>query len=66
MRVEDVAGDWPGRYYSPRHEMPAYSRNEASQSASMTWREISAMFTRHIIGCRLTRKKRGAKTWRMR
>ena len=40
--MEDMAGNSPGRYYSPRHRIPCNSRKEVSKCVSMTWRAMSA------------------------
>jgi len=37
MRVDDVAGNGPGIYCSPRHRMPFNSRNEGSKRVLATW-----------------------------
>ena len=42
LPLEDVVGNEPGRYYSPRHMVPFNSRNEGSKCATMTWRAIYA------------------------
>ena len=42
MRVDDVAGNNPGRYRSPRYRMPVLSRHEGSKCVSITWRAIPA------------------------
>jgi hypothetical protein len=41
MRVDDVAGNGPGRYYSPCHRMPFHSTDKGSTCVSVT-RETSA------------------------
>jgi len=40
MRVDDVAGNLPGRYCSPRHRMLFISRHEGSKCVSITWLAI--------------------------
>jgi hypothetical protein len=40
MRVDDMAGNGPDRYCSPRHRMPFNSRNEGPIRVSMTWRAM--------------------------
>jgi hypothetical protein len=42
MRVDDVAGNGHGMYYSPRHAIPSNSRHEGLKCVSMTWRAIFA------------------------
>jgi len=42
MPVDDVAGNGPGRYCSPRHTMPMNSRHDDSICLSMMWRAIFA------------------------
>ena len=38
--LNDVAGNGPGRYCSPRHRKPETSRNYGPKSVSMTWRAM--------------------------
>jgi len=40
--VRGRTGCWPGRHCSPRHRMPANSRNEFPQRVSTTWRATYA------------------------
>jgi hypothetical protein len=40
MRVDDVAGNEPGRYCSPRHRIPYNPRYEGRKCVSMTWRAV--------------------------
>jgi len=42
VRVDDLAGNWPGTYGSRRHRVPLNSRDEGSECESMTWRAMSA------------------------
>jgi len=42
MRVDDVAGNGPVRYCSPRHWKPFHSRYDGSNCVSMTWRDTFA------------------------
>jgi len=42
VRADDVAGNGPGRQYSPRQRMLFNTRDKGSESVSMTWQTVSA------------------------
>ena len=64
MRVDEVAGNGPDRYSSPRDRVPFNSRNEGAMCVSMTRRAMGlADIARHVIWCRLTPETRALRAF---
>jgi len=49
MRLDDVAGNGPGRCCSPHQKMPLSSRNEGSKRVPMTWRATSSAWSVRLL-----------------